>query len=112
MSNRYWFSVDSDDLHHHPSVSGHPTRSSVLPWCLDVDSRPMSDALFKSFQILQEWWVSRIDDDLLTIFIIGEQLDDPRFIEVIQNLISSRSGLTIGIHGLKHICWSAWGRSF
>lgn len=109
MSDRYWFSVDSDDLHHHPSVSGHPTRSSVLPWCLDADSRPMSDALFKSFQILQKWWVSRIDDDLLTIFIIGEQLDDPRFVEVIQNLISSRSGLTIGIHGLKHICWSAWG---
>ena len=51
---------------------------------------------------------SRIDDDLLTIFIIGEQLDDPRFVEVIQNLISSRRGLTIGIHGLKHICWSAW----
>ena len=108
MSNLHWFSVDSDDLHHHPSVSGHPTRSSILPWCLDIDSRPMSDALFKSFTFFQEWWVSRKDDDLLTIFIIGEQLDDPRFIEAIQNLISSRQGLTIGIHGLKHICWSAW----
>jgi hypothetical protein len=109
MDKKYWFSVDSDDVHHHPSLSGHPTRSSISPWCLDLNSRSMSNALIESFHLLEEWWISRKEDELLTIFIIAEQLEDPKFVEAIQNLKSSRSGLTIGVHGLKHICWSAWG---
>ncbi|HJM67002.1 MAG TPA: polysaccharide deacetylase family protein [Candidatus Thalassarchaeaceae archaeon] len=110
MTNLHWFSIDSDDLHHHPSISGHPSRSSESSWCLEIEPRPMSNTLATSFESLQKWWISRPEDDRLTIFIIGEQVADPRFVNAIQSLISSRAGLTIGIHGLNHICWSAWGK--
>ena len=109
MSSKYWFSVDSDDLHHHPSISGHPTRSKVSPWCLDLDPRPMSNTLIHSFNSLQEWWQKRGDEEILTIFVVAEQFEDPLFIDAMSSLQHSRPGLRIGIHGLKHICWSAWG---
>ena len=109
MTARYWFSVDSDDLHHHPSISGHPTRSLTSPWCLESDSRPMSNSLGKSFENLEKWWINRPEEEMLTIFVIGEQLEDPNFVNALSSINKSRSGLTIGVHGLKHICWSAWG---
>ncbi len=109
MTSRYWFSVDSDDLHHHPSISGHPTRSKVSPWCLELDHRPMSNTLNHSFKSLEKWWLTRKDDETLTIFVIAEQFEDPLFVDAINSIQNSRPGLRIGIHGLKHICWSAWG---
>lgn len=109
MTSRYWFSVDSDDLHHHPSISGHPTRSKVSPWCLNLDSRLMSNTLNQSFKSLEKWWLTRRDDETLTIFVIAEQFEDPLFVDAICSIQNSRPGLRIGIHGLKHICWSAWG---
>ena len=109
MTSRYWFSVDSDDLHHHPSISGHPTRSKITPWCLDLDPRPMSNTLIHSFNSLQKWWQTRGDEEILTIFVVAEQFEGPFFVDAIRSIQHSRPGLRIGIHGLKHICWSAWG---
>ena len=29
---RIWWSLDTDDVHHHPAISGHPSRSKDTPW--------------------------------------------------------------------------------
>ena len=89
MTSRYWFSVDSDDLHHHPSISGHPTRSKVSPWCLDLDPRPMSNTLIHSFKSLEKWWLTRKDDEILTIFVIAEQFEDQLFVDAINSIQNS-----------------------
>ena len=103
-----WCSIDTDDIHHHPNISGHPSRSKDTPWPQNTSLRTMSEQLNEGFNGFETWWSSQSEDSRITFFVIGEQLEDPSFIQRLQNLIALRPGITIGVHGWNHICWSAW----
>ncbi len=106
---RIWCSLDTDDVHHHPAISGHPSRSKDTPWPQNQSLRTMSERLSRGFDGFESWWSSQSEDSRITFFVIGEQLEDPNFVQRLQYIIGLRPGITIGIHGWNHICWSAWG---
>ncbi|MEC8978498.1 MAG: polysaccharide deacetylase family protein [Candidatus Thermoplasmatota archaeon] len=105
---RIWCSLDTDDIHHHPNISGHPSRSKDTPWPQNHTPRTMSERLNQGFDGFERWWSSQSEDSRITLFVVGEQLEDSNFTQRLQNLIGLRPGITIGVHGWHHICWSAW----
>ena len=43
----------------------------------------------------------------VTLFVIADQLDQPLFVEAVNDLIHT-GRCTIGVHGMTHRCWSAY----
>ena len=106
FNGRYvWLSMDTDDLCHHPKVTGHPKRSRSGD---AVGAYQMSDTLASALEGFSSWREGAGKDIPVTLFTISEQLDDPRFAHRLSSLISEDSLLTVGCHGMHHRCWSAW----
>ena len=102
-----WLTIDSDDIFHHPKFQGHPTRSKK-----QIKNNSMSEQMKFSFEKLNKWHEKNIDLPI-TIFLIGEQLECNNFKHSLENLIKNNKNwggkITIGCHGYKHRCWSAFG---
>ena len=101
-----WLTIDSDDIFHHPKFQGHPTRSNKK----DVKNS-ISEKMRLSFERFNKWHEENIDLPV-TIFLIGEQLECEDFKLLLKKLIKKSNELdgkiTIGCHGYKHRCWSAF----
>ena len=100
-----WLSVDTDDLCHHPKVTGHPKRSRSGE---SVGAYQMSERLTAALEGFASWRNGAGEGIAVTLFIISEQLDDPRFAHRLSGLLSGDPLLTVGCHGMHHRCWSAW----
>jgi len=99
-----WLSLDTDDLSHHPKVYGHPKRSrrnSPQPY-------KMSETLAKSWEGFFRWRKNEGAGLPVTLFVISEQLEDVDFAANLKQLLGQDETVTIGCHGKKHRCWSAW----
>ena len=101
---KVWLSLDTDDLCHHPKVYGHPKRSKRN----SPQAYKMSDRLAKSWDGFIRWREGRGKGLPVTLFVIAEQLDDVQFATNLKQLLSKDETVTIGCHGNKHRCWSAW----
>ena len=100
-----WLSVDTDDLCHHPKVTGHPRRSRSGG---AVGAYQMSDRLTAALDGFACWRDGAGEGIAVTLFVIAEQLDDPRFAHRLSGLLADDPQLTLGCHGMHHRCWSAW----
>jgi RimJ/RimL family protein N-acetyltransferase len=100
-----WLSLDTDDTCHHPKRYGHPTRtkkgSTNLPY-------RMSESLEVGWNGFMKWRTGAGKGLPVTLFVIAEQLDDERFATRLRTLLQSDDLVTIGTHGNRHRCWSAW----
>ena len=100
-----WLSLDTDDTCHHPKRYGHPTRtkkgSTNLPY-------RMSESLEVGWDGFMKWRNGAGKGLPVTLFVIAEQLDDERFATRLRTLLQSDDLVTIGTHGNRHRCWSAW----
>ena len=101
-----WLTIDSDDLFHHPKFQGHPTRSKMK-----TDNSKMSSLMSFCLDKFESWHQRHIHIPI-TIFIIAQQLECDSFNRKISEIIlkSKKNGgkITIGCHGYKHKCWSAF----
>ena len=107
-----WLTVDSDDIRHLPRHQGHPTRShQPLPdGHEEADPSPTLRAGMAGFAA----WLDTVPAGaLVTLFVIGDQLEAPGFRGWLRELVLRHDGveqplLTIGVHGWSHRSWSAW----
>ncbi|MDP6325828.1 MAG: GNAT family N-acetyltransferase [Candidatus Thalassarchaeaceae archaeon] len=102
---RVWLSLDTDDLCHHPKQFGHPTRTKN-----GISNTPyrMSKTLESGWDGFVKWRNGAGRGLPVTLFVIAEQLDDERFATRLRELLQSDNLITIGTHGNRHRCWSAW----
>ncbi len=104
QQGKIWLSLDTDDLSHHPRVYGHPKRSRRN----SPQVYKMSEKLAKSWQGFFHWRENRGKGLPVTLFVISEQLEDVDFAKNLKQLLQHDETITIGCHGNKHRCWSAW----
>ena len=100
-----WLSLDTDDICHLPSKSGHPTRSKRPE---HDDTYRMSEKLASAWKAFLRWRDGAGKGIPVTLFVVAEQLDDPRFADHLRQLLDYDSAVTIASHGNRHRCWSAW----
>ena len=101
-----WLTIDSDDVFHHPKYQGHPKRSKKK-----INGSKMSSTMDFCLKKFEVWHQKNIQIPI-TIFMIAQQLECSEFNKKISDLIlrSKKEGgrITIGCHGYKHKCWSAF----
>lgn len=107
-----WLTVDSDDIRHLPIHQGHPRRSRrpVPEGCEGPDPSPELATGMAGFA---RWMDGLPARTLVTLFVIGDQLESPIFRGWLRGLAARHQGgdlprLTIGVHGQSHRSWSAW----
>ncbi len=102
---KVWLSLDTDDTCHHPKRYGHPTRTKAK-----VTESPyrMTEFLESGWKGFMQWRNGAGKGLPVTLFVIAEQLDDERFANLLRMLLENDDLVTIGTHGNKHRCWSAW----
>ena len=100
-----WLSIDTDDLCHHPNNYGHPTRTKKK---VEEEHYSMTDTLELAWKGFINWRNNAGKGIPITLFVISEQLEDERFSNHLRNLLQSDNLVTVGTHGHKHRCWSAW----
>jgi RimJ/RimL family protein N-acetyltransferase len=100
-----WLSLDTDDISHLPRNSGHPSRSKRPE---HDDTYRMSEKLASAWKAFLRWRDGAGKGIPVTLFVVAEQLDDPRFADHLRQLLDSDSAVTIASHGNRHRCWSAW----
>ena len=107
-----WLTVDSDDIRHLPRHQGHPHRSRV-PIPEGAAGHAPSEVLMSGMAGFSRWLGEAAADTLVTLFVIGDQLEDPPFRSWLRALLARHTGgeqarLTVGVHGWSHRSWSAW----
>jgi len=95
-----WLTVDTDDHRHVPRVQGHPKRSRG-----SRGEPSLSTDLLTGLNVLRNWVLEQ--ERKVTLFVIADQLDEPRFVQAVDDLIAT-GRCTIGVHGMTHRCWSAY----
>ncbi len=99
-----WLSVDSDDLIHLPSHRGHPHRSANPMPSWKTEGYTASKELLEATDSFIQWVEN---GPMVTIFLIAEQLDCPKFTQKLQSLLMMPN-VVFASHGWGHRCWSAW----
>ena len=106
-----WLTIDTDDIHHHPSNFGHPKRTKKKS--IKQEKWEPSAKFVISMNKFRDWYFQNPKKRSVTLFIIAEQLESKIFRDWLEELLSdSRKAdgeIWVGCHGLSHKCWSAWG---